>query len=193
LAFQIYTVKMLRPIFIGRKAELERFNKLLQGEKGVVIVTGEPGIGKSQLLKEFCRQLRDIPDFLVGFYTVYASDGTFDPYVGVLGEILSDIKRKQELDEKAKSTLKCLGIGLKKVLIDKRNEFASVIMKGVFNFVKNKLGEKVGNEVLSFLGEVYAETMKVPVTYKIGKVVSEQKKAFIRTFIELLDSFTEET
>jgi DNA-binding winged helix-turn-helix (wHTH) protein len=47
--------------FVGRQPELatlrQSFNRVLQGERQLIFITGEPGIGKTALLEEFVREL----------------------------------------------------------------------------------------------------------------------------------------
>jgi predicted ATPase len=49
----------MQPRFVGRSAELDelvaRFEDALAGRSGVVLVAGEPGIGKTRLVAEACR------------------------------------------------------------------------------------------------------------------------------------------
>ena len=52
-------VPPVQPRFVGRSAELDelvgRFEEALAGRTGVVLVAGEPGIGKTRLVAEVCR------------------------------------------------------------------------------------------------------------------------------------------
>lgn len=78
-----------RPAFVGRERELASLADLLQaaerGEAGVVLLSGEPGIGKSGLLREFsARALRD--GWLVLSGRAYDTEGMppYLPFVEVL-------------------------------------------------------------------------------------------------------------
>jgi class 3 adenylate cyclase/tetratricopeptide (TPR) repeat protein len=57
-------VRQLTP-FVGREEEmamlLRRWERARQGEGQLVLIVGEPGIGKSRLIEEFHGRLRDIP------------------------------------------------------------------------------------------------------------------------------------
>lgn len=91
-----------QPIFVGREDELRRFHtflaEALAGEGRVVLVTGEPGRGKTALLQAFAqRALQAYPDLLVasGKCTAYSSLG--DPYLpfrDVMRMLTGDVEAK---------------------------------------------------------------------------------------------------
>ena len=56
--------------FVGRQAELRQLHKwlekALEGERQIVFVTGEPGIGKTALVEAFLAQIADNKDIRIG-------------------------------------------------------------------------------------------------------------------------------
>ena len=76
--------------FVGRQAELARLHKwwkrALAGERKIVFVTGEPGIGKTTIVDEFLRQEQDAREesFLLGRGQCIEHYGTAEAYLPVL-------------------------------------------------------------------------------------------------------------
>ncbi len=72
---------------VGREAELahlhERLAQALNGERQVLFVTGEPGIGKTTLLDAFLRQLSD-QDFWIGYGHCIEQYGEGEAYMPIL-------------------------------------------------------------------------------------------------------------
>ena len=74
------------PVFVARTRELEKLNghlkAALDGNGGVVFVTGEAGSGKTTLIQEFTRRAQDEhPDLLVAIGNCNAYTGIGDPYL----------------------------------------------------------------------------------------------------------------
>jgi len=74
------------PVFVARERELEKLNghltAALDGNGGVVFVTGEAGSGKTSLIQEFTRRAQDEhPDLLVANGNCNAYTGIGDPYL----------------------------------------------------------------------------------------------------------------
>ena len=90
-----------RTPFVGREQELsllaQRLDAAGQGEGGVVLIAGEPGIGKSRLLTEFARVARRA-GWLVLFGRAYDTEGmpAYLPFVEAVREHL-DACPDQEL------------------------------------------------------------------------------------------------
>jgi class 3 adenylate cyclase/ribosomal protein L40E len=74
--------------FVGRERELqllcECFEKAKAGHGQVVFVVGEPGIGKSRLLLEFHRRLRDEATWLEGRAMSFGRSIPFHPLIDLL-------------------------------------------------------------------------------------------------------------
>ncbi len=94
-------------LFVGRKSELEhlalKFERAAVGERQLTFVTGEPGIGKSTLMKAFLAQLAPERAWLAWGQCASQFDGG-DPYLPVLealgrlcqqphGELVADTLR----------------------------------------------------------------------------------------------------
>jgi DNA-binding winged helix-turn-helix (wHTH) protein len=83
--------RLLPPLtsrFVGRQAELARLHESLErargGERQVVLVTGEPGIGKTTLVKAFLDQLRDRDDLWLTWGQCIEPYGAGEAYLPVL-------------------------------------------------------------------------------------------------------------
>src|ERR1051326_2455286 len=83
--------------FVGRGKELTtllaRLDAAQEGQGGVVLITGEPGIGKTRLLAEFGRQAME-RDWLVLVGHCYTGEG-MPPYAPVAEALRDYFKRVQ--------------------------------------------------------------------------------------------------
>jgi transcriptional regulator with AAA-type ATPase domain/tetratricopeptide (TPR) repeat protein len=74
--------------FVGREAELrllhERFSQARAGQGQVVLLVGEPGIGKSRLLVEFRRQLAEAASWMEGQAVSFGRALPFYPLIDML-------------------------------------------------------------------------------------------------------------
>jgi hypothetical protein len=74
--------------FVGRAAELTQLHgwleKALQGERQIVFVTGEPGIGKTTLVETFLQPIALRPDVLIARGQCIEHYGTSEAYLPVL-------------------------------------------------------------------------------------------------------------
>jgi len=83
--------------FVGREQEILRLNRLVDGTAGgsgkVVLISGEPGIGKTALAAAFLRGLnRDRPEVLVGrgaCVEQYGIGEAYLPFLGALSDLFS--------------------------------------------------------------------------------------------------------
>lgn len=76
------------PIFVGREAQLTQLHryleKALDGERQIVFVTGEPGIGKTTLIEAFLQQVATRPDVRIARGQCIEHYGTGEAYLPVL-------------------------------------------------------------------------------------------------------------
>jgi predicted ATPase len=74
--------------FVGRRAELRQLHDALKralgGQRQIVFVTGEPGIGKTALLKEFLEQLHGRDDLRLAWGQCVEQYGAGEGYLPVL-------------------------------------------------------------------------------------------------------------
>jgi len=75
-------------LVVGRRDELRRLEEALgsalAGQRAMVFVTGEPGVGKTTLIKAFCDGLRDRADVWVTRGQCIEQYGAGEPYLPVL-------------------------------------------------------------------------------------------------------------
>lgn len=90
-AFSILPIpdtRLLVPALVGRDGELtqlhERLEKAARGERQVVFVTGEPGIGKTTLVDAFLNRVRDRDDFRIAHGQCVEQYGAGDAYLPLL-------------------------------------------------------------------------------------------------------------
>ncbi|SAK68205.1 adenylate/guanylate cyclase [Caballeronia calidae] len=81
--FELRTVHGLTPI-VGRTAELDlilqRWRQGVEGRMRCMVLTGEPGIGKSRLLRAVCDSIRDEPHAIVSLHcSAYYRNSPFWP------------------------------------------------------------------------------------------------------------------
>src|SRR5580698_6015955 len=87
---------------VGRRQELERLTGLLrhatQGERQVIFVTGETGIGKTALIDLFCRQRCSEDDTCIArgqCVEGFAGKEAYYPVIEALGQLCSPIEGKK--------------------------------------------------------------------------------------------------
>ncbi len=86
--------------FVGRQRELaslrQSFSRALQGERQLVFITGEPGIGKTALVEKFVRETSASEPFLriARGLTVEGTAGSepFYPVLVAVGQLCRDIR-----------------------------------------------------------------------------------------------------
>ncbi len=67
------SINILKPTFVGREKELDKLFHWCKNDEGVLFVTGEGGIGKTALIREFERQNNE--RFEGGIYNISARSG----------------------------------------------------------------------------------------------------------------------
>ncbi|MGE0820952.1 MAG: AAA family ATPase [Candidatus Binatia bacterium] len=82
------TDQLLPPILVGRDVELTQLygwlEKALRGERQIVFLTGEPGIGKTTLVNAFAERLRSRKDFRIVYGQCVEQYGAGDAYLPLL-------------------------------------------------------------------------------------------------------------
>ena len=89
--------------FVGREAELSKLEEILQrsidGNGGVVLISGEPGIGKTSLSDEFLRRARSrFPGLSVSrgrCVEQYGTGEAYLPFLDAIGELLQGNSRER--------------------------------------------------------------------------------------------------
>ena len=87
------TISSSGQLFVGRQADLVELHKwlelALEGERQIVFVTGEPGIGKTTLVDEFLRQQQASREerLWIGRGQCIEHYGTGEPYLPLLDEV----------------------------------------------------------------------------------------------------------
>jgi DNA-binding winged helix-turn-helix (wHTH) protein/tetratricopeptide (TPR) repeat protein len=87
------------PGLVGREAELAQIERLLHralsGDRQVLFVTGEPGIGKTSLVEAFHHHLRTQPDLWIARGQCFEHHGPAEAYMPVL-EALNQLCRRSD-------------------------------------------------------------------------------------------------
>lgn len=86
-------------LFVGRDAELRQLygwlNKALTGQRQIVFVAGEPGLGKTALLRAFQRQLATVPQIWIAFGHCTEHYGVGEAYLPFL-DALTRLQMEQQ-------------------------------------------------------------------------------------------------
>jgi AAA+ ATPase superfamily predicted ATPase len=83
--------------FVGREKELNDFDNFLTAKgKGVFVVIGEIGIGKTLLMKELSNRVKPKEDVIIGFYKLPGVVAAHTPFVEVLADLLSRIEERDK-------------------------------------------------------------------------------------------------
>ena len=93
----------IRPLFVAREQELARLEQWLEealrGQGRVGFVVGEPGSGKTMLLREFAwRAMEAHPELIAARGACNATSGVGDPYLPfleILQTLLGDIEARR--------------------------------------------------------------------------------------------------
>lgn len=173
-------------VFVGREEEISRFYDFLEKEGSAFVVVGEPGIGKSSLLKEIKRRLRsDVKRrVVVGFHEVPHSANIANPFVGVLDDLMANLRLGPK--EKAESALKRAKKVCKKILVEEGRRMAKAVAATV---VVKLFGERVLKEAERF----YKEWKKTPMLFSLAdEIVSDYKTEFIYGYLYFFEKLVRE-
>jgi DNA-binding winged helix-turn-helix (wHTH) protein/predicted ATPase len=86
-------------LFVGRDAELARLynwlNKALAGQRQIIFVSGEPGLGKTTLVRAFQNQLAATPQIWTAFGRCIERYGAGEAYLPIL-DALTQLRTEQQ-------------------------------------------------------------------------------------------------
>jgi ABC-type transport system substrate-binding protein/class 3 adenylate cyclase len=167
-AFQV-AGERVRPVetaitpLVGREAELEILEGVLaglvDGRGAIVVVTGEPGIGKSRLKSEARNRFADRVRFLEGHAVAYAHEIPYWPFREVLRDWLglgvSDVEARVRLELRA---------GLAGALGDEADD--------AYPFLATLLGIPLEREQSERLGELSRDSVQQQTFDAFGRLVS---------------------
>jgi ABC-type transport system substrate-binding protein len=136
---------------VGREAELAQLEgvlaELTHGRGAIVVLTGEPGIGKSRLKSEVRERFRDRVRFVEGHAVSYGAQIPYWP----VRELLRDWLALGVSDPEARVRLE-LRAGIASALGDEADE--------VYPFVANVLGLPLGPEIERRLRELSRDSLQ---------------------------------
>jgi ABC-type transport system substrate-binding protein/class 3 adenylate cyclase len=137
--------------FVGREAELARLEgvltELTHGRGAIVVLTGEPGIGKSRLKSEARERFRERVRFVEGHAVSYGAQIPYWP----VRELLRDWLALGDSDPEARVRLE-LRAGIASALGDEADE--------VYPFVANVLGLPLEPEIEQRLHELSRDSLQ---------------------------------
>jgi len=97
---------LLSSRFVGRDKEMDllktSYEKARQGKGNIVLITGDAGIGKSRLLKEFKIFAQTKRGHCFTGYCHKDKVGSFEPFYDIFKELMSHIKLKPKLSHELK-------------------------------------------------------------------------------------------
>ena len=124
-------------IFVGRKEELHRLFNEIDKPKSITVIVGEEGIGKSTLIQEFCKRLKNTnnPPF-IGIYdnnSVIENDSQslIFPFIEVLEALLNEIQNTTRAEEKINITKNRLRNALEKFAKQKGKEITGAVITDI--------------------------------------------------------------
>jgi ABC-type oligopeptide transport system substrate-binding subunit/class 3 adenylate cyclase len=130
-----------RPVFVGREAEMKRLDghlsRAVEGEGGIVFITGGPGQGKTALLDEFARRAMDGNAeilFAVGGCSAYTGVGDpYHPFREILEMLTGDVEliwKAGKLDRDHVSRIWYKAPSVIRTLIDHGTDLIDVVVHG---------------------------------------------------------------
>jgi len=128
-------------VFVGRKEELKRLFNKIDKVKSITVIVGEEGIGKSSLIQEFCKRLKNTKN---------------PPFIGVYDNNSVSENNSQSLIFPVMFALEGLRLknALEKFARQKGKETASAILTDVAKKIGLEETLKVAKEFLTtFEGE----------------------------------------
>jgi predicted ATPase len=165
--------------FVGREKELNDFdNFLIAKEKGVFVVIGEIGIGKTALMKELSNRVKQNEDAISGFYRLPGKVvETRMPFVKVLADLISSIEEKEKSE--GITTFKQIGDAMEEVFKRRKSEFIKALLRDVSKNLKF-------DETFNFLDRIGKETKKIPAVELAEETIAQHKQEFTDFYLDLL-------
>lgn len=179
-------------VFIGRKEELRWLASEIDKEKSITVIVGEEGIGKSTLIQEFCKRLKNTnnPHF-VGVYdnnsiSENSSQSLILPFIIVLEALINEIQNMARVEEKLNITKNRLKNALEKFAKQKGKEIASAIITDVAKKIGLEETLKIAKE---FLTTYEGEKSIVTITQDF---ISKHKEETLSSYLAILSSLSEQ-
>ena len=173
------------PDFVGREKELNDFDNFLTAkEKGVFVVIGEIGIGKTALMKELSNRVKQNEDVIIGFYKLPGVVATHTPFVEVLADLLSRIEERDKSE--GTTTFKHIGDAIEEVLKRRKSGFVKALLKDVSKDLKL-------DATLKFLGRIWKETKTGSAIELAEETIAQHKQEFTDFYLDLLGALARKT
>ncbi len=173
------------PDFVGREKELNDFDNFLTAkEKGVFVVIGEAGIGKTALMKELSNRVKQNEDVIIGFYKLPGVVATHTPFVEVLADLLSRIEERDKSE--GTTTFKHISDAIEEVLKRRKSGFVKALLKDVSKDLKL-------DATLKFLGRIWKETKTGSAIELAEETIAQHKQEFADFYLDLLGALARKT
>ena len=171
--------------FVGREKELNDFDNFLTAkEKGVFVVIGEIGIGKTALMKELSNRVKPKEDVIIGFYKLPGVVAAHTPFVEVLADLLSRIEERDKSE--GTTTFKHIGDAIEEVLKRRKSGFVKALLKDVSKDLKL-------DATLKFLGRIWKETKTGSAIELAEETIAQHKQEFTDFYLDLLGALVQKT
>jgi tetratricopeptide (TPR) repeat protein len=171
--------------FVGREKELNDFDNFLTAKgKGVFVVIGEIGIGKTLLMKELSNRVKPKEDVIIGFYKLPGVVAAHTPFVEVLADLLSRIEERDKSE--GTTTFKHISDAIEEVLKRRKSGFVKALLKDVSKDLKL-------DATLKFLGRIWKETKTGSAIELAEETIAQHKQEFTDFYLDLLGALARKT
>jgi tetratricopeptide (TPR) repeat protein len=165
--------------FYGRGKEFELFDKILGSPKGTLIIVGETGIGKSELVRRLLLQADQDTKSTSALAYLPASRAMLpnEPFTTILGSILDSVS---ELDQKARNIRR-----FKKVMRVLEKQSGSIIA----GFVQDVTEKVVGARTVEALKEVVSNYRQDKTALESARSsIAAQPRSLVYLFNTVIDA-----